>query len=58
LKLRHELCWQPEETFASGIRKTIAWYLEHQDWAGRLEQRRGLGFGGGAGLAKPGAFEA
>lgn len=58
LKLRHELGWQPEESFASGIRKTIAWYLEHQDWAGRLEQRRGLGSRAGAGLPKPGAFEA
>jgi len=27
-----ELCWRPKETFESGIKKTIDWYLEHTDW--------------------------
>ena len=31
-KLQSELGWKPETTFEEGIRKTIAWYLEHQDW--------------------------
>jgi dTDP-glucose 4,6-dehydratase len=31
-KLRRELGWQPRETFRSGIRKTIEWYLDHRDW--------------------------
>jgi dTDP-glucose 4,6-dehydratase len=31
-KLERELNWQPQETFASGIRKTVLWYLEHADW--------------------------
>ncbi len=31
-KLKRELGWKPEETFETGIRKTIAWYLENQDW--------------------------
>jgi dTDP-glucose 4,6-dehydratase len=31
-KLERELGWRPAETFESGIRKTIGWYLEHQDW--------------------------
>lgn len=31
-KLEHELGWRPAETFETGIRKTIAWYLENQDW--------------------------
>ncbi len=31
-KIRDELGWQPRERFESGIRKTIAWYLEHRDW--------------------------
>lgn len=31
-KIGRELGWQPQETFDSGIRKTVAWYLENRDW--------------------------
>ncbi len=31
-KIQQELGWQPREDFASGIRKTIKWYLDNQDW--------------------------
>ena len=31
-KLERELGWKPEETFETGIRKTVAWYLAHQQW--------------------------
>ncbi|TAK89867.1 MAG: dTDP-glucose 4,6-dehydratase [Burkholderiaceae bacterium] len=31
-KIAGELGWTPRETFASGIEKTIAWYLDHADW--------------------------
>ena len=31
-KISGELGWKPAETFASGIRKTVEWYLNHQDW--------------------------
>jgi dTDP-glucose 4,6-dehydratase len=31
-KLERELGWKPAETFESGIRKTVRWYLDHQDW--------------------------
>ncbi len=31
-KLERELGWRPAETFQSGIRKTVRWYLDHQDW--------------------------
>ena len=31
-KIAVELDWKPEETFETGIRKTICWYLEHQEW--------------------------
>ncbi len=31
-KIEKELGWKPAETFATGIRKTVAWYLEHRDW--------------------------
>ena len=31
-KMERELGWQPRESFESGIRKTIRWYLENQEW--------------------------
>jgi dTDP-glucose 4,6-dehydratase len=31
-KIQKGLGWRPQETFDSGIRKTILWYLCHQDW--------------------------
>ncbi len=31
-KIQRELGWTPQETFDSGIRKTVQWYLENQDW--------------------------
>ena len=31
-KIRRELGWKPEESFASGLRKTVAWYLENHSW--------------------------
>jgi dTDP-glucose 4,6-dehydratase len=35
-KLEKELAWQPAETFDSGLRKTIRWYLDHQDWVDQV----------------------
>ena len=43
-KLRRELGWTPEETFDSGLRKTVQWYLVNFEWldgvlaGGRLER--------------------
>jgi dTDP-glucose 4,6-dehydratase len=31
-KLERELGWKPAETFESGLRKTVQWYLDHQAW--------------------------
>lgn len=31
-KLANELGWKPQETFETGIRKTLAWYLAHPEW--------------------------
>ncbi len=31
-KIRNQLGWQPQETFESGMRKTVQWYLDHLDW--------------------------
>jgi dTDP-glucose 4,6-dehydratase len=31
-KLKQALGWQPKETFESGLRKTVIWFLENSDW--------------------------
>ena len=31
-KIERELGWKPKETFDSGIRKTVRWYLENDEW--------------------------
>ena len=31
-KIEHELGWKPAETFETGIRKTVRWYLDNQGW--------------------------
>ncbi len=31
-KIERELGWRPVETFETGIRKTVRWYLEHEEW--------------------------
>ena len=36
-KIERELGWKPAETFASGIRKTVRWYLEHAEWVARVQ---------------------
>lgn len=35
-KIQRELGWVPEETFESGLRKTVEWYLAHPEWAQRV----------------------
>ncbi len=46
-KIKRELGWEPLETFESGIRKTVLWYLENLTWAHRVQdgsyQRERLG---------------
>ena len=36
-KMSHELNWQPQETFDSGIRKTVQWYLDNQQWVNNVK---------------------
>ncbi len=36
-KIERELGWRPAETFASGIRKTVQWYLQHPDWVAHVQ---------------------
>lgn len=39
-KMRNELGWSPNETFETGLRKTVEWYLTHRNWWQRI--RSGL----------------
>jgi dTDP-glucose 4,6-dehydratase len=36
-KIHKELNWKPNETFDSGIRKTVQWYLDHADWVAQVQ---------------------
>ena len=36
-KIERELGWTPAETFATGIRKTVLWYLENQAWIANVQ---------------------
>lgn len=46
-KIQRELGWRPVETFETGIRKTVQWYLNNLDWCRRVQdgtyQRERLG---------------
>ena len=46
-KIERELGWTPRETFDSGLRKTVRWYLDNRDWCDRVStgkyQRERLG---------------
>ena len=35
-KIERDLGWRPAETFETGIRKTVQWYLANEDWASRV----------------------
>ena len=36
-KIERELGWKPAETFESGIRKTVQWYLDNPDWVAHVQ---------------------
>ena len=46
-KIKNELGWVPEQSFETGIRQTVEWYLSHLDWCRRVQdgsyQRERLG---------------
>ena len=50
-KIERDLGWKPRETFATGLRKTVQWYLDHPEWVARIRsgsyrgERLGLGAG-------------
>ena len=35
-KIERKLCWVPQETFESGLRKTVLWYLTNTEWWQRV----------------------
>ncbi|MEO0802574.1 MAG: dTDP-glucose 4,6-dehydratase [Cyanobacteria bacterium J06642_2] len=37
-KIARELNWQPEESFETGLHKTILWYLDHMDWVNSVTE--------------------
>ena len=46
-KIKNDLGWIPAESFETGLRKTVEWYLNNQEWCRRVEdgsyQRERLG---------------
>ncbi len=42
-RIRDELGWRPGVTLADGLRKTVRWYLENENWWRDLQARRGVG---------------
>ena len=38
-KIRDELGWVPRESFATGLRKTVQWYLDHRPWCELIQAR-------------------
>lgn len=36
-KIQRELGWKPQETFDTGIRKTVQWYLDNTEWSRRVQ---------------------
>jgi dTDP-glucose 4,6-dehydratase len=46
-KIQNELGWTPKETFETGLRKTVEWYLSNTEWVQRVQdgsyQRERLG---------------
>jgi dTDP-glucose 4,6-dehydratase len=48
-KIQKELGWQPDETFETGMEKTVQWYLDNKAWCRRVQdgsyQRERLGLG-------------
>ncbi len=38
-KIKQELGWQPRESLETGLRKTVAWYLDHPDWVATVRSQ-------------------
>ena len=53
-KIERELGWRPRETFDSGLRKTVRWFLDNRDWWGAIRDGRYRGERLGAGATGDG----
>ena len=42
-KIANELNWTPDETFETGIRKTIHWYLHNSEWCDQIQDKKQQG---------------
>ena len=38
-KISNELNWKPQETFDTGIHKTVKWYLDNEDWCNKIMKK-------------------
>ncbi len=38
-KISKDLGWTPDESFSSGIRKTVQWYIENTDWCNKVSEK-------------------
>ncbi len=50
-RMREELGWRPSVTLEEGLRRTVAWYLQNEDWWRALQNRAGVGERLGTGAA-------
>jgi dTDP-glucose 4,6-dehydratase len=39
-KIERELGWRPQQSFASGLRRTVRWYLDNGEWVARVRDGR------------------
>jgi len=39
-KMKTELCWEPLETFETGILKTVEWYLKNEEWIRDIKSQK------------------
>ena len=37
-RIKEELGWEPQESFDSGMRKTVEWYLDNQAWVEKVQE--------------------
>ncbi len=51
-RIRTELGWSPSVTVEEGLRKTVQWYLDNEDWWRALQNREGVGTRLGTGTKK------
>ena len=42
-RIREELGWRPSVTVEEGLRRTVRWYLDNEDWWRALQNRDGVG---------------